>query len=104
MTKQVTDYTDSVGGGATTRRRVAVNTAVERTLLTTQNPSELSNHGTESVLKSTDAEDVWTQNQQMLLEARLKQYPKGTDKRWEKIAEHIPGKSKVIHKKNNHTA
>ncbi|KAH3716088.1 hypothetical protein DPMN_058804 [Dreissena polymorpha] len=26
----------------------------------------------------------------------LKQYPKGTDQRWEKIAEHIPGKSKVI--------
>lgn len=39
--------------------------------------------------------DSWTQNQQMILEWALKQYPKGTDQRWEKIAEHIPGKTKV---------
>lgn len=39
--------------------------------------------------------DQWSQNQQIVLEWALKQYPKGTDQRWEKIAEHVPGKTKV---------
>ena len=38
---------------------------------------------------------VWSQNQQKILEWALTQYPKGTTERWEKIAEHIPGKTKV---------
>ncbi|XP_052791957.1 uncharacterized protein F54F2.9-like isoform X1 [Mya arenaria] len=38
--------------------------------------------------------DAWSQNQQVILEWALKQYPKGTDQRWEKIAEQIPGKTK----------
>ena len=38
---------------------------------------------------------VWSQNQQKILEWALTQYPKGTSERWEKIAEHIPGKTKV---------
>ncbi|KAK3603174.1 hypothetical protein CHS0354_043007 [Potamilus streckersoni] len=37
---------------------------------------------------------LWTKNQQAILEWALKMYPKGSDQRWEKIAEHIPGKSK----------
>ena len=37
----------------------------------------------------------WTQNQQTIFEWALKQYPKGTDKRWDKVSEHIPGKTKV---------
>ncbi|XP_046555215.1 dnaJ homolog subfamily C member 1-like [Haliotis rubra] len=48
---------------------------------------------TESVkLKTGDA--TWTQNQQVIFEWALKHTPKGVDKRWEKIAEQIPGKSK----------
>ena len=39
--------------------------------------------------------DVWSQNQQVILEWALRQYPKTTEQRWEKIAEHIPGKNKV---------
>ena len=39
--------------------------------------------------------DLWSQNQQVILEWALRQYPKTTEQRWEKIAEHIPGKSKV---------
>ena len=38
---------------------------------------------------------VWTQTQQKTLEWALAQYPKGTAERWEKIAEHITGKTKV---------
>lgn len=41
-----------------------------------------------------DSED-WNKNQQTILEWALRQYPKGTEQRWEKIAEHLPGKSKV---------
>lgn len=44
--------------------------------------------------KGSDAE-AWSQNQQVILEWALKQYPKTTEQRWEKIAEHIPGKNKV---------
>ena len=40
--------------------------------------------------------EPWTQNQQTIFEWALKQYPKGTEARWDKVAEHIPGKSKVI--------
>ncbi|KAK1172069.1 hypothetical protein AOXY_G4551 [Acipenser oxyrinchus oxyrinchus] len=40
------------------------------------------------------AEEVWTQNQQKLLELALQQYPKGTAERWDKIAKCVPGKSK----------
>ncbi len=38
---------------------------------------------------------VWSQNQQKILEWTLTQYPKGTTERWDRIAEHIPGKTKV---------
>ncbi|XP_048367351.1 dnaJ homolog subfamily C member 1 isoform X2 [Sphaerodactylus townsendi] len=40
------------------------------------------------------SEDLWTQNQQKLLELALQQYPKGTAERWDKIAKFVPGKSK----------
>ncbi|XP_069494393.1 dnaJ homolog subfamily C member 1 [Ambystoma mexicanum] len=39
-------------------------------------------------------EELWTQNQQKLLELALQQYPKGTVERWEKIAKCVPGKCK----------
>lgn len=44
---------------------------------------------------STATEDVWTQNQQKLLELALQQYPRGTTERWDRIAKVVPGKSKV---------
>lgn len=44
---------------------------------------------------SPTAEDVWTQNQQKLLELALQQYPRGTTERWDRIAKVVPGKSKV---------
>ncbi|XP_041927959.1 dnaJ homolog subfamily C member 1 [Alosa sapidissima] len=40
------------------------------------------------------AEDLWTQNQQKLLELALQQYPRGTTERWDRIAKVVPGKSK----------
>ncbi|KAM6451381.1 dnaJ homolog subfamily C member 1 isoform 1-T1 [Liasis olivaceus] len=40
------------------------------------------------------SDDLWTQNQQKLLELALQQYPKGTLERWDKIAKCVPGKSK----------
>lgn len=36
----------------------------------------------------------WSQNEQMVLEMMLRQYPKGTDQRWEKIAENLSNKTK----------
>ncbi|KFU96640.1 DnaJ subfamily C member 1, partial [Chaetura pelagica] len=44
--------------------------------------------------KSRAPEELWTQNQQKLLEMALQQYPKGTSERWDKIAKCVPGKSK----------
>ncbi|NWW35399.1 DNJC1 protein, partial [Panurus biarmicus] len=44
--------------------------------------------------KSRAPEELWTQNQQKLLEMALQQYPKGTSDRWDKIAKCVPGKSK----------
>ncbi|KAK7496327.1 hypothetical protein BaRGS_00012492 [Batillaria attramentaria] len=38
--------------------------------------------------------EMWTQNQQANFEWALRHFPKGTDKRWDKIAEQIPGKTK----------
>nr|XP_046178124.1 dnaJ homolog subfamily C member 1 [Oncorhynchus gorbuscha] len=44
--------------------------------------------------KAAAADDVWTQNQQKLLELALQQYPRGTTERWDRIAKVVPGKSK----------
>ncbi|XP_010220512.1 PREDICTED: dnaJ homolog subfamily C member 1 [Tinamus guttatus] len=44
--------------------------------------------------RSRTAEELWTQNQQKLLEMALQQHPKGTADRWDKIAKCVPGKSK----------
>ncbi|XP_060066301.1 dnaJ homolog subfamily C member 1-like [Ylistrum balloti] len=58
-------------------------------------PVESATTGVNSVTsKSTDDADQWNKNQQTILEWNLRQYPKGTDQRWEKIAQQIPGKTK----------
>uniref|UniRef100_A0A671NKC5 DnaJ homolog subfamily C member 1 n=1 Tax=Sinocyclocheilus anshuiensis TaxID=1608454 RepID=A0A671NKC5_9TELE len=44
--------------------------------------------------KPSAVEDVWTQNQQRLLELALQQYPRGATERWDKIAKVVPGKTK----------
>ncbi|XP_053876639.1 dnaJ homolog subfamily C member 1 [Malaclemys terrapin pileata] len=44
--------------------------------------------------RSHNSEELWTQNQQKLLELALQQNPKGTSDRWDKIAKCVPGKSK----------
>ncbi|XP_052094861.1 uncharacterized protein F54F2.9-like [Mytilus californianus] len=54
--------------------------------------SNLSKSGSAS--KLTDDSDGWNKNLQTILEWALRQHPKGTDQRWDKIAQHIPGKSK----------
>lgn len=47
------------------------------------------------VVKEPKPDDlIWSQPQQRALENALLKYPKGTDLRWEKIAEDIPGKTK----------
>ncbi|XP_051990069.1 dnaJ homolog subfamily C member 1-like [Xyrauchen texanus] len=43
---------------------------------------------------SAASDDVWTQNQQKLLELALQQYPRGTTERWDRIAKAVPGKTK----------
>ncbi|XP_066508510.1 dnaJ homolog subfamily C member 1-like [Hoplias malabaricus] len=44
--------------------------------------------------KPSTTDDVWTQNQQKLLELALQQFPRGTAERWDRIAKVVPGKSK----------
>ena len=44
--------------------------------------------------KEADQDDVWSQEQQKLLEAALSQFPKGTNERWERISGKVEGKSK----------
>ena len=41
-----------------------------------------------------DQEDIWSQEQQKLLEAALASFPKGTNERWERIAGKVEGKTK----------
>ncbi|CAH1788926.1 unnamed protein product [Owenia fusiformis] len=71
---------------------------------TTQKISKSSSNNTSSV-KSTRSDGAastevgsnegdWSQNQQKILEWALGQFPKGTEARWDKVAEHIPGKTK----------
>ena len=52
-------------------------------------------HTNNAGVTTTAATNVWTQNQQKIFEWALSTYPKGTSERWEKIADEIPGKSKV---------
>ena len=49
--------------------------------------------------RDSEGEDssMWSQNQQKILEWALKNIPKETGDRWGKIAEQIPGKSKMKH-------
>uniref|UniRef100_A0A8C4VZQ4 DnaJ heat shock protein family (Hsp40) member C1 n=1 Tax=Gopherus evgoodei TaxID=1825980 RepID=A0A8C4VZQ4_9SAUR len=56
---------------------------------------EFSDDETRKKERSHNSEELWTQNQQKLLELALQQYPKGTSDRWDKIAKCVPGKSKV---------
>lgn len=56
-------------------------------------PSSVPQPSKEKATAVTD--DVWTQNQQKLLELALQQYPRGTTERWDRIAKVVPGKSKV---------
>ncbi|KAM9163601.1 dnaJ homolog subfamily C member 1 isoform 1-T1 [Pangshura tecta] len=55
---------------------------------------EYSDDETRKKERSHNSEELWTQNQQKLLELALQQYPKGTSDRWDKIAKCVPGKSK----------
>ncbi|KAM9288000.1 LOW QUALITY PROTEIN: dnaJ homolog subfamily C member 1 [Cariama cristata] len=57
-------------------------------------PEEESDDESTKREKSRAPEELWTQNQQKLLEMALQQYPKGTSDRWDKIAKCVPGKSK----------
>lgn len=41
-----------------------------------------------------DSSDLWTSDQQKLFEMALRQFPKGTPERWDKVAKCVPSKSK----------
>lgn len=62
----------------------------------TAEPEEGSDDEAPRKERCRSSEDLWTQNQQKLLEQALQQYPKGTAERWDKIAKCVPGKSKVM--------
>ncbi|KAH9499265.1 DnaJ sub C member 1 [Bulinus truncatus] len=99
------------GGESQLRKRhkpTKVVKSAERTLLISQSKEKpvsvkediISSIATPAKSVLTLTEDVrkskepWNQNQQTIFEWALKQYPKGTEARWDKVAEHIPGKSK----------
>lgn len=42
------------------------------------------------------SDEMWNPTQQKALEKALKQNPKGTDQRWDKIARAVPDKTKVM--------
>uniref|UniRef100_A0A8D0HD02 DnaJ heat shock protein family (Hsp40) member C1 n=1 Tax=Sphenodon punctatus TaxID=8508 RepID=A0A8D0HD02_SPHPU len=65
--------------------------------------AEYSDEETRKKEQSRSADDLWTQNQQKLLEVALQQYPKGTPERWDKIAKYVPGKNKVGNPLLGHT-
>lgn len=52
----------------------------------------------EPTIRFTDAknEDVWSQDQQKYLEKALKEISKETVNRWDRIAEKVPDKTKVL--------
>ena len=52
---------------------------------------EDSNEGSEAL---AEAKDNWSQSQQKALESAIKQFPKGTTERWERIANKVPSKTK----------
>ena len=66
----------------------------ERTLTIAQ---EQTNGASRDDGSKEDAESlvVWSQRQQKVFEKALSIYPKGTEGRWDKIADTVPGKSKV---------
>jgi len=59
-------------------------------------PAETTTESTKpSIASEPIAEAIdWTQNQQTIFEWALKTYPRTVEKRWDKVAEHIPGKSR----------
>ena len=83
----------------------------KKTLIVSQTPTETEENKVINVpnmdkrtLKlnndSGDPQDadaaLWSQNEQKIFEWTLNLYPRGTPERWEKIAEHLPDKTKVI--------
>lgn len=72
--------------------KVPVKSNTEKVLVSDQSvPSNTDKSEKTGVVVSDDS---WNKNLQTIFEWALRQYPKGTEQRWDKIAEHIPGKSK----------
>lgn len=85
-------------GGTTTRRRVhATAKDVERTMMI--GTAQLRPKSPEE--KADNAPSVpdplqWTQSQQRLLESAMVRFPRGSADRWDRVAELVPGKTKVL--------
>ena len=50
----------------------------------------------DSCVQENGDASLWSQNEQKIFEWTLNLYPKGTSDRWEKMAEHLPSKTKVF--------
>ncbi|CAG2193119.1 DNAJC1 [Mytilus edulis] len=85
---RVSEHTDS----SSSKQKITSNGKINSLPNGTDVSSTLSKSG--SAAKLTDDSDGWNKNLQTILEWALRQHPKGTDQRWDKIAQHIPGKSK----------
>ena len=55
----------------------------------------MKTRGAEGGESGADAGGSWSAGQQKALENALKSFPKGTDRRWDRIANAVPDKTKV---------
>lgn len=93
------DSSQCAEGGATTRRRVhATAKDVERTLMisTAQLRPKSPEETTADIAPAVPDPQQWTQSQQRLLESAMVRFPRGTADRWDRVAELVPGKTKVL--------
>ncbi|XP_052826919.1 dnaJ homolog subfamily C member 1 [Octopus bimaculoides] len=87
----------NIGSIETVESEKAQTNSVPSESLSTTDRSNSSSHSSHIKITdeiSRDSQDFWSQANQMTFEKMLRLYPKGTELRWEKIAENIPSKSK----------
>jgi len=91
LTSDVTkrEETDDVGV-------VVASTTTSTAAAASSSAASASTSSSTTLVKEEKSQDDggWSQNQQKIFEWALAQYPKGTAERWDKIAQHIPGKNK----------
>ena len=97
LTSDVTKREETDDVGVVEASTTAAASSSSASSSTAASSSTSSSSTTTLIVKEDKSQDDggWSQNQQKIFEWALAQYPKGTAERWDKIAEHIPGKNKT---------